>query len=164
MKSLSRRVVHRGLKTRSNKKSHKKSNKKSHKKSHKRSNKKSHKKSRKNNFRKRNYSKRGGQNIDEANYMRAQQKHVDDQERMDREKEQMNIFEANKNKSRGTYLDPFNEWVDDVDYISQEADLNATDRQTEFNDRMDMEVNNDDDGPITFGGKRRMYKNCSLRK
>jgi len=90
--------------------------------------------------------------------MRAQQKHVDEQHRMDMEKEQMNILEANKNKSKGTYLDPFNEWIDDVDYISQEADLNAANRQMEFNDRMDMEVNGDDDGPITFGGKMRMYK------
>lgn len=93
--------------------------------------------------------KYGGENLEDK-YLRQQQKHNEEQQKMDLEKEQKNIIEADKNKSKGLYLEPFNEWIDEVDYINQENDLNIANRQREFNDRMDMEA---DDGPVIFGGK-----------
>ena len=113
--------------------------------------------SRKRSFRTNKRVKRGGQNDYDFAYERAQQKHEEDQYEMDDIKNQKNMIEIEKNKKLGIYADPFNEWVEDAEYHNQSNDLEMAERQQQLEDDLDME--DDVNGPITFGGKKKKRMN-----
>ena len=121
--------------------------------------------SRKKRFRKSKRGKRGGQQVgqqvgqqgDETRYERAERKHREEQDRINDIKYEKNLIAIEKNKRVGKYADPFNEWVEDTIYVTQEPEIVSSTMQTRLNDENDIASSNDEnsDGPITFGGKKR---------
>ncbi len=106
-------------------------------------------------------TKRGGQHLDDEIYARAQQRHVDEQQLMDTIKEQKNMEQAEINKKKGLYLEPYIRRREPAVYVDQESELDTASRQLEFNDQLDMAANDVEDGPITFGGKKRVHRKIS---
>jgi len=113
--------------------------------------------SRKRSFRSNKRVIHGGQNDYDFAYERAQQKHEEEQYEMDDIKNQKNMIEIEKNKKLGIYADPFNEWVEDAEYHNQSNELGMSERQQQLEDDLDME--DDVNGPITFGGKKKKRMN-----
>lgn len=117
--------------------------------------------SRKKRFRKSKRGKRGGQQVgqpgDETRYERAERKHREEQDRINDIKYEKNMIAIEKNKRVGKYADPFNEWVEDTIYVTQEPEIVNSTMQTRVNDENDMASSDDEngDGPIIFGGKKR---------
>jgi len=121
--------------------------------------------SRKKRFRKSKRGKRGGQQVgqqvgqqgDETRYERAERKHREEQDRINDIKYEKNMIAIEKNKRVGKYADPFNEWVEDTIYVTQEPEIVNSTMQTRVNDENDMASSDDEngDGPIIFGGKKK---------
>jgi len=121
--------------------------------------------SRKKIFRQSKRGKRGGQQGgqqvgqqgDETRYERAERKHREEQDRINDIKYEKNMIAIEKNKRVGKYADPFNEWVEDTIYVTQEPEIVSSTMQTRLNDENDMALSHDEngDGPIIFGGKKR---------
>jgi len=113
--------------------------------------------SRKKRFRKSKRGKRGGQQGDETGYERAERKHREEQDRINDIKYEKNMIAIEKNKRVGKYADPFNEWVEDTIYVTQEPEIVNSTMQTRVNDENDMASSDDEngDGPIIFGGKKK---------